>query len=129
RIRPARDIANFESHGSDLRVHPIRNRARIASKDGRSVAIWQGRIVSEATLSTRISAARRALGDSGNDQSVIRTLHKRGFRFVGDVERDSSAPAANAIETGIAPEDPVHETAKLVPAHASLPLSDDPSAS
>ena len=122
-------IVHVEPQVFDLLVHLIRNRDRIVSKDELFEAIWQGRIVSEATLSSRISAARRALGDSGNDQSFIRTLHKRGFRFVGDVERDSSAPAANAIETGIAPEDPVHETAKLVPAHASLPLSDEPSAS
>ena len=122
-------IVHVEPQVFDLLVHLIRNRDRIVSKDELFEAIWQGRIVSEATLSSRISAARRALGDSGNDQSFIRTLHKRGFRFVGDVERDSSAPAANAIETGIAPEDPVHETAKLVPAHASLPLSDDSSAS
>ena len=118
-------IVHVEPQVFDLLVHLIRNRDRIVSKDELFEAIWQGRIVSEATLSSRISAARRALGDSGNDQSFIRTLHKRGFRFVGDVECDGSAPAANGIETGIALKDPVHETAKLVPAHAS----DEPSAS
>jgi adenylate cyclase len=118
-------IVHVEPQVFDLLVHLIRNRDRIVSKDELFEAIWQGRIVSEATLSSRISAARRALGDSGNDQSFIRTLHKRGFRFVGDVECDGSAPAANAIETGVAREGPVHETAKLVPAHAS----DEPAAS
>jgi DNA-binding winged helix-turn-helix (wHTH) protein/cytochrome c-type biogenesis protein CcmH/NrfG len=122
-------IVHVEPQVFDLLVHLIRNRNRIVSKDELFEAIWQGRIVSEATLSSRISAARRALGDSGNDQSFIRTLHKRGFRFLGDVECDGSAPAANAIETGVALEGPVHEAAKLVPAHASLPLSDEPSAS
>lgn len=116
-------IVHVEPQVFDLLVHLIRNRDRIVSKDELFEAIWQGRIVSEATLSSRISAARRALGDSGNDQSFIRTLHKRGFRFVGDVECDGSAPAANAIETGVALEGPVHETAKLVPAHASDELS------
>jgi len=95
-------IVHVEPQVFDLLVHLIRNRDRIVSKDELFDAIWQGRIVSEATLSSRISAARRALGDSGNDQSFIRTLHKRGFRFVGDVECDGSAPAANAIETGVA---------------------------
>jgi len=118
-------IVHVEPQVFDLLVHLIRNRDRIVSKDELFEAIWQGRIVSEATLSSRISAARRALGDSGNDQSFIRTLHKRGFRFVGDVECDGSAPAANAIETGVALEGPVHEAAKLVPAHASLPLSEE----
>jgi TolB-like protein/DNA-binding winged helix-turn-helix (wHTH) protein/cytochrome c-type biogenesis protein CcmH/NrfG len=118
-------IVHVEPQVFDLLVHLIRNRDRIVSKDELFDEIWQGRIVSEATLSSRISAARRALGDSGNDQSFIRTLHKRGFRFVGDVESDSSAGAADAIETGVALEDPGHETAKLVPAHASLPLLEE----
>src|SRR5215813_11894623 len=128
-VRRAGATVHVEPQVFDLLVHLIRNRDRIVSKDELFEAIWQGRIVSEATLSSRISAARRALGDSGNDQSFIRTLHKRGFRFVGDVECDGSAPAANAIETGVALEGPVHKAAKLVPAHASLPTSDEPLAS
>jgi adenylate cyclase len=127
-LRRTGAIVHVEPQVFDLLVHLIRNRDRIVSKDELFDAIWQGRIVSEATLSSRISAARRALGDSGNDQSFIRTLHKRGFRFVGDVEDDSSAAVANAIETGVITlEDAAHETAKLVPAPASLPVSDEPS--
>ena len=97
-LRRAGAIVHVEPQVFDLLVHLIRNRDRIVSKDELFDAIWQGRIVSEATLSSRISAARRALGDSGNDQSLIRTLHKRGFRFVGDVEEGISAPAAHVIE-------------------------------
>jgi TolB-like protein/tetratricopeptide (TPR) repeat protein len=126
-LRRAGAIVHVEPQVFDLLVHLIRNRDRIVSKDELFDAIWQGRIVSEATLSSRISAARRALGDSGNDQSFIRTLHKRGFRFVGDVEGDSSVPVANAIETGVTLEDPVHERAKLLPGPESLPVSDEPS--
>src|SRR5215831_10732474 len=126
-VRRAGATVHVEPQVFDLVVHLIRNRDRIVSKDELFEAIWQGRIVSEATLSSRISAARRALGDSGNGQSFIRTLHRRGFRFIGDVEGDSAAPAANAIETGVALEDPVHETAKLVPAPASLSVSNEPS--
>jgi TolB-like protein/DNA-binding winged helix-turn-helix (wHTH) protein/cytochrome c-type biogenesis protein CcmH/NrfG len=128
-LRRAGAIVHVEPQVFDLLVHLIRNRDRIVSKDELFEAVWQGRIVSEATLSSRISAARRALGDSGNDQSFIRTLHKRGFRFVGDVvEGDSSVVVANVIETGlITSEDPLHETGKLVPAPASLPVSDQAS--
>jgi adenylate cyclase len=126
-LRRAGAIVHVEPQVFDLLVHLIRNRDRIVSKDELFDAIWEGRIVSEATLSSRISAARRALGDSGNDQSFIRTLHKRGFRFVGDVEGDSSVPVANAIETGVTLEDPVHERAKLLPGPESLPVSDEPS--
>ena len=94
-LRRAGAIVHVEPQVFDLLVHLIRHRDRFVPKDELIDAIWQGRIVSEATLSSRISAARRALGDSGNDQSLIRTLYKRGFRFVGDVDEDASAPAAH----------------------------------
>lgn len=97
-LRRAGAIVHIEPQVFDLLVHLVRNRDRIVSKDELIDAIWHGRTVSEATLSSRISAARRALGDSGHDQSLIRTLHKRGFRFVGNVDDDSSVPTAVAIE-------------------------------
>jgi TolB-like protein/DNA-binding winged helix-turn-helix (wHTH) protein/tetratricopeptide (TPR) repeat protein len=86
-LRRAGALVHAEPQVFDLVVHLVRNRHRIVRKDELIEVVWQGRIVSEAALSSRISAARRALGDSGNDQSLIRTVHKRGFRFVGDVER------------------------------------------
>jgi len=96
-LRRAGATVHVEPQVFDLLVHLVRHRDRIVTKDELFDAIWQGRIVSEATLSSRISAARRALGDSGNDQSFIRTLHKRGFRFVGDVDADGAAPAPDAL--------------------------------
>src|SRR6476620_12468866 len=74
----------------DLIVHLVRNRDRIVSKDELIETIWNGRIISEAALSSRINGARRALGDNGSDQAMIRTLHKRGFRFVGHVQAMSA---------------------------------------
>jgi TolB-like protein/DNA-binding winged helix-turn-helix (wHTH) protein/tetratricopeptide (TPR) repeat protein len=112
-LRRAGATVHIEPQVFDLLVHLIRNRDRIVSKDELIDVIWQGRIVSEATLSSRISAARRALGDSGNDQSFIRTLHKRGFRFVGDVDEDNSAPTAIAVEKASAGA--VEEAANVVP--------------
>jgi adenylate cyclase len=126
-LRRAGAIVHVEPQVFDLLVHLVRNRDRIVSKDELFDAIWQGRTVSEATLSSRISAARRALGDSGNDQSLIRTLHKRGFRFVGDVDDDSSAPDASAIEKAISPQDEAHDAAKLVPTRERLPVPDESS--
>ena len=126
-LRRAGAIVHVEPQVFDLLVHLIRHRDRFVPKDELIDAIWQGRIVSEATLSSRISAARRALGDSGNDQSLIRTLYKRGFRFVGDVDEDASAPASHVIEQ----EAPLHgaarDVAALVPAGEPLPLPDEPS--
>ena len=92
---------HIEPQVFDLIVHLVRNRDRIVSKDELIETIWNGRIISEAALSSRINGARRALGDNGADQALIRTLHKRGFRFVGDVQTvgapDTDAKAARLV--------------------------------
>jgi DNA-binding winged helix-turn-helix (wHTH) protein len=67
----------------DLLEYLIRNRERVVSKDDLLAAVWNGRIVSEVNLSTRINAARSAIGDSGEEQRLIRTAHGKGFRFIG----------------------------------------------
>jgi len=73
----------------DLLEYAIRNRERVVSKDDLLAAVWSGRIVSESTLSTRINAARSALGDSGEEQRLIRTAHGKGIRFVGAVREQA----------------------------------------
>ena len=113
-LRRAGTIVHIEPQVFDLLVHLIRNRDRTVGKDELFDVIWEGRIVSEATLSSRISAVRRALRDSGNDQSLIRTVYKRGFRFVGDVDDDSSAPVPVAIENGAPTQAVPQDAAKLV---------------
>jgi DNA-binding winged helix-turn-helix (wHTH) protein len=123
-LRRAGDMVHVEPQVFDLLVHLVRHRDRIVSKDELFDAVWQGRIVSEATLSSRISAARRVLGDSGNDQSFIRTVHKRGFRFIGNVDDDDSA--APAIGTGLAPEDAADQPTELMPASEPLSLCAEP---
>ena len=70
----------------------IENRERVVTKDELIDTVWNGRIVSEATLSSRVSAARRAIGDSGATQTVIRTIPRRGFRFVAPVDADAAHP-------------------------------------
>jgi TolB-like protein len=72
----------------DLIAFLVVNRHRVVSRDDVLEAVWHGRIVSESTLTTRINAARRALGDSGHAQRLIRTIHGRGFRFVGNLIAD-----------------------------------------
>jgi len=66
-------------------VHLVRNRERIVSKDELIGIIWGGRAISDSTIASRVAAARRAVGDSGGDQRVIRTLNRIGFRFVSHV--------------------------------------------
>ena len=76
----------LEPQVADLLAYLIEHRGRIVTKDELHERIWEGRIVSEAALSTRIRAVRRALGDDRENQKYIRTHPKRGFEFVGDVE-------------------------------------------
>jgi DNA-binding winged helix-turn-helix (wHTH) protein/pimeloyl-ACP methyl ester carboxylesterase len=73
----------------DLLAFLIEHRDRVVSKDDILNAIWEGRIVSEAALSSRINAIRRALGDTGEEQRLIRTFSRRGFRFVAELEEGS----------------------------------------
>ena len=61
----------------------IRNRDRMVSRDDLLAAVWNGRIVSESTLASRINAARTAIGDNGENQRLIRTVFRKGIRFVG----------------------------------------------
>ena len=70
----------------DLLTYLVKNRDRVVTKDDLLSAIWGGRIVADSTLTSRINAARKAVGDSGEEQKLIRTIARRGVRFVGDVE-------------------------------------------
>ena len=69
----------------DLLLYLVQNRDRVVSKDGMIEAVWGGRIVSESTLTSHINAVRKAIGDSGEEQHLVRTVPRKGFRFVGDV--------------------------------------------
>jgi TolB-like protein len=128
-LRRAGAVVHIEPQVFDLIVYLIQHRERIVSKDELIEAIWQGRFVSEAALSSRISAARRALGDSGNNQSLIRTLRKRGFRFVGEIVETSSGPIGMAGCQPAKRHSTVNENdaGKLVPNAEPLSLPDTPS--
>jgi len=76
----------------DLLAFLIRHRDRVVSRDDLIAGVWGGRIVSESTLATRINAARKAIGDDGTAQRLIKTVARKGFRFVGAVEDDAGAP-------------------------------------
>jgi pimeloyl-ACP methyl ester carboxylesterase len=79
----------------DLLVYLIENRDRVVTRDDLIASVWGGRIVSESTLASRINAARAAIGDNGKDQRLIKTMPRKGLRFVGEVRPDaaSSPPA------------------------------------
>ena len=84
---------HIEPQVFDVIVHLVRNHDRVVSKDELIDTVWNGRAISEAAFSSRINGARRVLGDNGTDQLFIRTLHRRGFRFVGDVQAVGPADA------------------------------------
>jgi adenylate cyclase len=83
------DVVSIAPQVFDLLDYLIRNRERVVSKDDLINAIWNGRIVSDAALTTRLNAVRSALGDSGEEQRLIKTLPRKGFRFVGPVREAS----------------------------------------
>jgi TolB-like protein/tetratricopeptide (TPR) repeat protein len=77
----------------DLLEFLIRARERVVSRDELLDAVWRGRAVSDATLSSRVNAARAAIGDNGEAQRLIRTLPRKGIRFVGEVREESDSPS------------------------------------
>src|SRR5579862_464038 len=131
-LRLGRDLIAIEPQVFDLLIYLLRNRDHVVSKDDLIAAIWLGRTVSESTLPSRINAARRAIGDSGEKQRLIRTIARKGFRFVGEVQAQTAGEAAHvAPMSGDSPE-PSRPALPLPdrPAIAVLPftnMSDDPS--
>ena len=97
------DLVHVEPQVFDLLALLIAGRERVVSKDEILETVWRGRIVSEATLSSRINAARRAIGDDGKGQTLIRTVPRRGFRFVGAIR---SAPEIGTPFSGSGSEVP-----------------------
>ena len=87
----------------DLLIYLLQNRDRVVSKDDMFASVWGRRAVSESTLTSRINAARKAVGDSGEDQKLIRTIARKGVRFVGVVDTRSNGvePSHAAAPDGI----------------------------
>jgi class 3 adenylate cyclase len=96
-LRRGRAVIAVQPQVFDLLEYLICNRERVVTKDDMLDAIWGGRVVSESALTTRINAARTALGDNGEDQRLIRTLPRKGIRFVGVVREARESPDTNAV--------------------------------
>ena len=69
----------------DLLAYLLRNRSHVVSKNDLIDAVWGGRIISESTLTSHVNAVRTAIGDSGEEQRLVRTVARKGYRFVGEV--------------------------------------------
>jgi DNA-binding winged helix-turn-helix (wHTH) protein len=118
----------------DLLTYLVKNRERVVSRDDLLDAVWHGRIVSESTLTSHINAVRKAIGDSGEEQGLIRTIARKGFRFIGQV-REEQTPAGGSSKKSapLAKGDEITDEPTLAlpdkPSIAVLPfqnLSDNP---
>ena len=87
----------------DLLVYLVQNRDRVVSKEDLIGLVWAGRTVSGSTFTSRVNAARTAIGDSGRDQKLIRTISRKGLRFVGTVQEpaNSNRPAGRLPEKSL----------------------------
>lgn len=80
-------VVDIEPQVFDLLVYMLENRSRLITHDDLIQAVWRSRVVSDSAIAARISAARRAVGDSGSAQEVIKTIPRKGFKFVAEVRR------------------------------------------
>jgi TolB-like protein len=95
-LRRGADLVAVEPQVLDLLHYLIRNRERVVSKDDLIAHVWNGRIVSDSTLTSRITTARQAIGDSGGQQRLIRTIARKGLRFVAEVRESAAKPTLPA---------------------------------
>src|SRR5262250_1938617 len=113
-LRRGSELIALEPQVFDLLLYLIANRDRVVSKDDLIASVWGGRIVSDSTLASRINAARKAVGDSGGDQKLIRTIARKGIRFVGTVRTQGSGGEVAHAPT-VAPEESPSRTALPLP--------------
>ena len=124
-LRRGADTVSIAPQAFDLLEYLIRNRDRVVSKDDLINAIWKGRIVSDAALTTRLNVARKAIGDDGEAQRLIKTLPRKGFRFMGSVQERQAGAATEKLREARTPELTLPDKASI----AVLPftnLSSDP---
>jgi DNA-binding winged helix-turn-helix (wHTH) protein/pimeloyl-ACP methyl ester carboxylesterase len=96
-LRRGAETISLPPQAFDLLEYLIRHRERVVSKDDLLAAVWNRRVVSNSALTTRINAARSAISDSGEEQRLIRTVQRKGFRFVGTVREQSSNAEGDAV--------------------------------
>ncbi len=104
------DSKNYQllTNGVETQVEPqvfnlilflIQNKDRVISRDELLDHVWQGRVVSDTSINNTIKSARKALGDDGNKQQVIKTIHSRGYQFIAELTDTTSSTAAQSNES------------------------------
>jgi len=92
-LRRAGEVVHVEPQVFDVLAYLLRHRGRVVSKTELLEQVWGDRFVSESALASRLMAVRRAIGDDGETQHVVRTVRGRGYQFVAPV--DERAPEAS----------------------------------
>ena len=120
-LRCSGHVIKIEPQVFDVLAYLIQHRHRVVTKDELVEQVWAGRLVSEATLTSRVMAARRAVRDRGREQHVIQTLHGRGYRFIAAVEEHTVDASLSAAERGaVSPAARVAKPVLFAP-HPSTP--------
>jgi TolB-like protein len=131
-LRRGGQAVHVEPQVFDVLVYLIQHRERVVTKDELLKAVWEDRIVSDATLDSRISAARQAIGDTGRRQSLLRTVARRGFRLICEVNERSQTeptvaasndPGVDATDAGKAPQHAPPRAQTEKPSIAVLPMA------
>ena len=102
-LRRAGSARAMDPLGFDLLVYLIENRDRVLTRDELLNALWPGKVVTDSALSSRLKAVRRAVGDTGTAQQIIKTVHGRGYRFIADLYKDNEVKeaASDSVEFGL----------------------------
>jgi pimeloyl-ACP methyl ester carboxylesterase len=95
-LRKGAERIPLEPQVFDVLAYLVTNHHRLVSKEELLDHVWPEKYISEAALTSRLMAARKALGDNGRDQRFIRTVHRRGYRFVGEVVTEGEGAALEA---------------------------------
>jgi pimeloyl-ACP methyl ester carboxylesterase/DNA-binding winged helix-turn-helix (wHTH) protein len=106
-------VIRVEPQVFDVLVHLVRHRDRMVSKEELIWTVWDGRSVSDDALTSRVSAARRAIGDTGAEQRFIRTVTRRGFRFVGDVREGPNVSPTPTIQLPTLDASGLHQSVRF----------------
>ena len=117
-LRRGSDHIAVEPQVLDLLIYLMENNHRVVTRDDLIASIWGGRVTSDTTLTSRIYAARRAIGDSGKNQNLIRTIARKGIRFIGEVRRQADGASQPGMRS------PAPDAGML--AQTNAPMTDRP---
>jgi TolB-like protein len=126
-LRRGPKLISLAPKAFDLLAYLVRNRERVVSRDDLLKFVWSGRIVSESTLTSHINAVRKTVGDTGDAQRLVRTVARKGFRFVGTV-REEPGPSGSTNSAAQSSGDDLKDAPASEATHTVTPaLPDKPS--